>query len=292
MINPRGEKPQGEGVLYIVATPIGNLEDMTLRGIRILREVDLVACEDTRHTRALLNRYGIGKPLVSYFDHNQQVRGEQILTELAAGKRVALVSDAGTPTISDPGYRLVRDAAAMGIRVEPIPGPSAVVAALSASGIPTDTFTFIGFLPSRRPRRRQELSRLSREQRTLVFYESPRRAVDTLRDMVEILGDRDAVLARELTKIHETFLRGTLSSIVENLSMTGVRGEVVILVAPPAPECPTDTEETQEVPDRLRRLIGEGVSLRDAVAMVAKESGIPRSTLYTTALSVVKGEDS
>lgn len=285
-----GTMGSGEGVLYVVATPIGNLEDITIRGVRILREVDLIACEDTRHTRKLLSRYGITKPLTSYFDHNQQVKGDLLLSELSAGKRVALVSDAGTPTISDPGYRLVRDAAERGIPVVPIPGPSAVVTALSASGFPTDRFTFIGFLPSRRLKRREELSRLAHEHRTLVFYESPRRVVDTLTDMADIMGDREGVIARELTKIHETFLRGRLFALAADPSLQGIKGEVVILVAPSDPG--SGGGEEIDAASELRRLMEGGLTLRDAVSTLAMQTGISRSTLYATALTITKGERS
>src|SRR5712691_11316870 len=202
-----GPRPE-MGTLFVVATPLGNLEDLTLRAIRILRTVSLVACEDTRRTRRLLLSQGITTPATSYFEHNERWKGARILEALRAGRDVALVSDAGTPGISDPGYRLVRDARAEGLPVVPVPGPCAAVAALSVSGLPTDRFLFVGFLPSRSGARRRELETLATQGHTLVFYESPVRAVGCLGDMVEVLGDRQAFLCREATKRHEEYVRG------------------------------------------------------------------------------------
>ena len=201
------------GTLYLVATPIGNLEDITLRALRILREAGLVACEDTRQTRKLLDHYGIHKPTVSYHEHNEAVRAPELIETLASGVSVALVSDAGTPLVSDPGYRLVTHAIAKGIRVESLPGPSAALAALAASGLPTDEFHFGGFLPPRSAQRRKTLQRLKDEPATLVFYEAPHRLLDTLADIEEVLGPRPVVVARELTKLHEEFLRGTAAEL-------------------------------------------------------------------------------
>lgn len=278
------------GTLFIVATPIGNLEDITLRAVRTLREADLIAAEDTRHTRKLLSHLGIAKPLISYFDHNHQVRGERILSALAEGKSVALVSDAGTPTISDPGYRLVRDAVTRGVRTVPVPGPSAVIAALSASGLPTDSFAFVGFLPPRGAKRREALRELASARMTIVLYESPRRVVGTLSELLEVLGDRETVIARELTKIHETFLRGRLSAIVNGNPLSPLKGEVVILVAPPERD-PLPGAEPADVASRLLRLMEEGASLKSAVAAVARESGISRSVVYQTALTLRGGDE-
>lgn len=207
------------GILYIIATPIGNLEDITYRAVRILGEVDLIAAEDTRHTRKLLTRYGITKPLTSYFDHNKSLKGEYLLGRLRDGQSVALVTDAGTPCISDPGYQLVRDAAGEGIPVVPVPGPSAFVAALSTAGLPTDSFIFEGFLPSREKKRLEKLAHLKGEQRVVIFYEAPGRLLATLTDMLAILGDRHIVVARELTKIHEEFARGPISSVTDRKSV-------------------------------------------------------------------------
>ena len=269
------------GTLYIVATPIGNLEDITLRALRILREADLIACEDTRHSRKLLSHFGISKPLTSYFDHNKNVKGGYILDRLREGLSVALVTDAGTPCISDPGYQLVRDAAAAGIRVVPVPGPSAAMAALSASGVPSDSFTFAGFLPSRQGKRRERLAQLRDEPRVVLLYEAPRRLLATLADIEEVCGDRAVVVARELTKIYEEFVRGRVEEVMAHFSSAPVRGEVVILLAP-ADTVPSAGEPSMAA--LLARLFAEGVSLKDAVRQVAAETGAQRSAVYAEAL--------
>src|ERR1700745_4210368 len=199
------------GTLYLVATPIGNLEDITLRALRILKEVDQIACEDTRHTQKLLNHYNIQKPLVSYHEHNEMTRSPELVLAMEQGASVALVSDAGMPLVSDPGYRLVTLAIRHRIPVVPIPGPSALLAALSASGLPSHEFLFVGFLPARTGERQRALERLRIEDRTLIFYEAPHRVAETAADAFAILGDRPACIAREVTKLHEEFLRGKLS---------------------------------------------------------------------------------
>lgn len=270
------------GTLYIVATPIGNLEDMTFRAVRILKEVDLIAAEDTRHSRKLLSHYGISRQLTSYFDHNKELKGTYILERLLDGASVALISDAGTPCISDPGYQLVRDAVAAGISVVPIPGASAVAAALSASGLPTDQFTFAGFLPSRQGKRRERLATLAGEKGLLIFYESPNRLPATLADMAEILGNREAVVARELTKIHEEFVRGPFSFIRERFAAGNVKGEVAILVAPAAGEVKTDISSVSLLLQKL--LTSTTISLKDAVKRIALETGLPRGEVYDEAL--------
>jgi len=229
------------GTLYVVATPLGNLEDVTLRALRVLREVPLVACEDTRRTGKLLQANGITTATTSYYEHNERWKGGRILGVLREGRSVALVSDAGTPGISDPGYRLVRDARSAGIPVVPVPGASAVVAALSASGLPTDRFLFVGFLPARAAARRRAIEEVSAERATLVLYESPVRVVDALADMGEVLGDREPFLCREATKIHEEYVRGRLSELRARLaSRNAVRGEIVLVVegAPERPVAP------------------------------------------------------
>jgi 16S rRNA (cytidine1402-2'-O)-methyltransferase len=275
------------GTLYIVATPIGNLEDITFRAVRVLREVDLIAAEDTRHSRKLLSHFGISRPLTSYFDHNQEFKGGYILDRLHEGLSVALISDAGTPCISDPGYQLVRDAVKSGVRVVPIPGPSAAITALAASGLTTATFAFEGFLPSRQGKRSEKLAALKDEQRLLVFYESPNRLPAALADMEEILGDREAVVARELTKIYEEFARGTLSQLREKFSGEKVRGEVVVLVAPGAPP---EQHDASAVPGLLRTFLSDGkLTLKDAVQRVAQETGVSRSDVYREALKVKAG---
>ena len=270
------------GTLYIVATPIGNLEDITLRALRILKEADLIAAEDTRHSRKLLTHFGISRPLTSYFDHNKDLKGEFILERLAQGLNVALVTDAGTPCISDPGYQLVRDAVAAGISVVPIPGACAAIAALSASGLATDNFSFAGFLPNKQGKRRERLQALSGERALLIFYESPKRVLATLKDMLETLGDREVVVARELTKMYEEFLRGKLSALIEQAEQKEIRGEVAILVTPAdKPDLP-DTPEMEEL---LSRYLASGeLSLKDVVKKVTLETGLPKSTVYAEAL--------
>lgn len=218
------------GTLYIVATPIGNLEDITLRAIRILKEVDLIACEDTRHTRILLNHYEIKTPATSYFEHNKLTKGDWLLGQIMEGKNIALVSDAGTPGISDPGYNLVVSAIEKGVSVIPVPGPSALAAAICAAGLPTDQIHFVGFLPMKEGKKRRLIESLNEVTATLVFYESPFRVKKTVRLLYEVLGERRAVLAHELTKIHESFLRGGLSKLSEEKYPIMEKGEWVILV--------------------------------------------------------------
>lgn len=273
-----------KGTLYIVATPIGNLEDITFRAVRILSEVDLVAAEDTRHSRKLLTHLGISKPLTSYYDHNKELKGSYILDKLKSGLSVALVSDAGTPCISDPGYQLVRAASQAQITVVPIPGPSAFLAALSASGLQTDSFAFEGFLPNRREKRRSKLSTLKEEKRVLIFYESPRRLLTSLSDMLEVFGDRNVVVAREITKVYEELMRGLLSEAISHFSESGIRGEVVILVAPDNSSGKTDDKPLGEL---LRHyLFAEKLSLKDAVRKVSMETGLKRGAVYEEALII------
>jgi 16S rRNA (cytidine1402-2'-O)-methyltransferase len=276
------------GTLYIVATPIGNLEDITFRAVRILKDVDLIAAEDTRHSRKLLTHFGISKPLTSYFDHNKNNKGSYILDKLREGLSVALISDAGTPCISDPGYQLVRDAVAAGITVVPIPGPSAVLAALSAAGLPTDRFVFEGFLPNRQGKRRERLLSLAGEERVMVFYESPNRLQAALADLLDVMGNREVVMARELTKIYEEFLRGPVADVLERLKEHQVKGEVVLLVAPS--HVPDETE-VAPIDELLREYISAGgFSLKDAVQRVVLETGRPRGEVYAEALKL-KGRD-
>lgn len=267
-----------QGTLYVVATPIGNLEDITLRALRVLREVDLVACEDTRHTRKLLERYSIDKPLLSYHEHNERERTEQLLERLAGGAHVALVSDAGTPLISDPGYRLVEAARSAGIAVIPVPGPSAVVAALSASGLPTDAFLFVGFLPSKPGPRKALLEQFRDLPATLVCYEAPHRIRETLGDAAEILGSgRSAVLAREVSKVHEEFLRGSLQELREELARRGtMKGELVLMIARAQQEEGSPAEAAGEV----SRLMEQGWSRMEAIKEVARRRGLGKRQLY------------
>jgi 16S rRNA (cytidine1402-2'-O)-methyltransferase len=276
------------GVLYIVATPIGNLEDITFRAVRMLREADLIAAEDTRHSRKLLSHFGISRPITSYFDHNKAFKGNYILEKLRQGLSVALISDAGTPCISDPGYQLVRDAAAEGIQVVPLPGPSAAIAALSAAGLPTDRFAFEGFLPARQGKRRERLLSLKGEERVMVFYEAPTRLTAALADLLEVMGDRVIVIARELTKIYEEFIRGRAGDVMESLKGRQIKGEVVLLVAPGPP---ADVREQFPVIDLLRSYLGAAdISLKDAVGRVALETGRSRGEVYAEALRLKREE--
>ena len=269
--------------LYIVATPIGNLEDMTFRAVRILNQVDLIAAEDTRHSLKLLNHFNISKPLTSYFDHNQQFKGERILDALRQGRSVALISDAGTPCVSDPGFNLVRDAVAEGIPVIPIPGACAAVSALSAAGLPSDCFTFAGFPPPRQGKRRAFLMEMSGLPGTLLLYEAPHRLEATLNDIREVLGERRIVVARELTKIYEEFIRGTVSEVIATIAHGAIRGEVVILVAPGAAvqQAPLPLEEV------VRNLMDvEGMSVKDAARKAAEITGVSRNEAYAEALRI------
>jgi 16S rRNA (cytidine1402-2'-O)-methyltransferase len=218
------------GILYVVSTPIGNLEDITLRALRILKEVDLICAEDTRKTRILLNHYNIQTPLTSYFEHNEKRKTPVIIEALKSGKHIAIVSEAGTPAISDPGYRLITHALQQDISVVPVPGLSAAIAALSISGLAVHRFVFEGFLPVKTGKRKNFLKKLADEERTLIFYESPHRILATLRDLIETMGDRNAVLCRELTKIHEEKIYGKLSLIFKTLEKRPIKGEITLLV--------------------------------------------------------------
>lgn len=270
------------GRLHVVATPIGNLEDITLRAIRTLREVALIACEDTRRTAVLLRAHGIMTRTTSYFEHNERWKGERILEEVRAGKDVALVSDSGTPAISDPGFRLVREARSEGITVLPVPGPSAAIAALSVSGLPTDRFLFVGFLPSRGGERQRALSLLASGRESLVIYESPVRVVATLADMQAAFGDRQAFLCREATKLHEEYALRPLSELRGLLAAKeAVRGEVVLVVSG-APETPAAAESPEILFARLTSL---GKTRREAVKEVARQLGLPAREVYRRVLS-------
>lgn len=273
------------GTLYLVATPIGNLEDITLRALRVLKEVDLIACEDTRHTRKLLAHYEISKPTVSCHEHNERERVTELIAKLQSGTNVALVSDAGTPLVSDPGYRLVCQAVASGLEVVPIPGPSALLAALAASGLPTDEFTFAGFLPSRQTARKARLRELAKLDSTLIFYEAPHRIKQTLVDSIEVLGNREGALARELTKLHEQFLRGPLSEIASGLAEGSCRGEMVLLIGPPL-EDNLQRPVTQSIAEDIERLMSaEGLDQKSALKRIARARGITRSEAYRMMLA-------
>src|SRR5215469_7571323 len=268
------------GCLYVVATPIGNLEDISLRALRILKEADLIACEDTRQTIKLLAHFDIQKRLVSYHEHNEITRAPEIVIELEQGAKVALVSDAGTPAISDPGHRLVTLCLRHGIRVEPVPGASAFVAALAASGMPVDEFTFVGFLPSRQSERRKTLRALAAEPRTLALYEAPHRLSDMLEDMLEILGNRPAVIAREVTKLHEQFLRGHLQQLAEEVRKKPLRGEITLLIGPQdeqsaRPAENSGVENKEPLSHRVEAIMSaKGVDRKAALKQAARERGI------------------
>ncbi len=266
------------GTLYVVATPIGNLEDLTLRATRVLGEVALIAAEDTRRTRQLLSHLGLHTPLLSYFEHNKLARLDQVLAALATGD-VALVSDAGTPAVSDPGQELVRAALDAGHAVVPVPGASAVLAALVASGLPTDTFTFAGFLPRRSVERREALAALVTSPATLIFYESPHRLAEMLTDALAVLGDRPAVVAREVTKLHETFVRGSLSACLAAFDGVDVLGEVTVLIGGAAPVAQRRWDEA-EVRAELSRQLAAGARRREAARVVADLSGWAPKDIY------------
>ncbi len=266
------------GAIYLVGTPIGNLEDITVRALRILREADLVACEDTRQTRKLLEHYDIHKPLVSYHEHNEAARAEELVERAAAGAAVAVVSDAGMPGISDPGYRVVRRAIERGVPVVPVPGPVAAEAALAVSGLPAEAFRFGGFLPPKRGRRRKLLESLKDETATLVFYEAPHRIVDTLEDVVEVMGPRPVVVAREITKLHEEFLRGTTAEVLAELrGRPVVKGEITLLVA--RGEAPATPQGSLR--ERVEELMREHeLDRMTALKRAARERGIPKREAY------------
>jgi 16S rRNA (cytidine1402-2'-O)-methyltransferase len=270
--------PPAPGTLFVVATPLGNLEDLSLRAVRVLREAALVACEDTRRTSALLRAHDIKTPITSYFEHNERWKGARLLEALREGRDVALVSDAGTPGISDPGYRLVRDARAAGLPVVPVPGPSAAIAALSVSGLPTDRFLFVGFLPAKAGARRRAIEGLAAERPTLVLYESPVRVVEALADLEALLGDREAFLCREATKLHEEYVRGRLSALRASLAARDrVRGEIVLVVAGAGP---TRTEEEKDPVTLYRTLAAEGCTRREAVKEAARRLGLNAREVY------------
>jgi 16S rRNA (cytidine1402-2'-O)-methyltransferase len=277
-----GAPANAAGCLYLVGTPIGNLEDMTFRGLRILKEVDQIACEDTRHTSKLLNHYRIEKPLVSYHEHNEMTRAAELVVALEQGARIALVSDAGMPLVSDPGHRLVAMCLRHHIPVVPIPGPSALLAALSASGLPNEEFLFVGFLPSRSGERRRALERLRIENRTIIFYEAPHRVEECIADAREILGDRPACLAREVTKLHEEFRRGKLSDLSSSLEARPARGEITLLIGPEDPaEARANLDSTQSLSERVDELIRQAkLDRKDALKLAAKERGLTRRAAY------------
>jgi len=270
------------GCLYLVGTPIGNLEDITLRALRTLREADQIAAEDTRHTQKLLQHYQIARPLVSYHEHNEMTRAPELLIALEQGAKIALVSDAGMPLVSDPGHRLVTLCLRHQIPVVPVPGPSALLAALSASGLPNEEFLFVGFLPQRSGERRRALERLRIEDRTIIFYEAPHRIAECVADASEILGDRPACLAREVTKLHEEFRRGKLSVIANSLEERPARGEITLLIGAAIPgEAGAHLDSAQSLSERVEELMRQAkLDRKDALKLAAKERGLTRRAAY------------
>lgn len=264
------------GTLYLVATPIGNLRDISYRALDILRDIDVIACEDTRHTQKLLNHYRISNRTISFHEHNENERGEELLEMLRSGSSVAVVSDAGTPAINDPGYKLVKLASDAGITVVPIPGPSAVIAALIASGLPTDSFFFGGFLPSKRGSRIKRLTEVKDIPATLIFFETPHRISRAINDCIEVLGDRNAVIGRELTKVHETFTRGRLSELP---FLTNAKGEMVLMIERASSDTPADAS-VEDMGTLILRFKDDGLDEKAAIKKAAKQLGIPKSEVY------------
>lgn len=277
----RGFPQTGRGALYLLATPIGNLEDITLRALRVLRDVDLIACEDTRQTQKLLDHYQIVKPTTSYQEHNEMVKAPELVMRMEEGAQVALVSDAGMPGISDPGYRLVQQCIRHNIPVIPIPGASAVVASLAASGLPTHSFQFLGFLPPKRTQRRKSLRERSALGATMILFEAPHRIVETLADIQEMWGDRPIVVAREITKVHEEFLRGSCSQVLDTLrKRPQIRGEVTVLVGGAGEEV-SPAVPSQSLKERVQELMQEQeISRMEALKLVARERHLSKSQAY------------
>ena len=278
---PTDPKP---GTLYIVGTPIGNLEDMTFRAVRILQTVDLIAAEDTRHTGKLLHHFQVATPQISYHTHNQSTRTPELVDRLQQGKAIALVTDAGMPGISDPGYELVKACAAAGVEVVPIPGPSAAIAALSAAGLPSDRFVFEGFLPAKGPARRAFLETLKSETRTLIFYEAPHRLRQVLPDLALLGPERQIVLARELTKLHEQIWRGTIAAAIDYYRDREPQGEFTVLVAGAEPAERVLSEESLIA--ELQDLLKQGLSRSEASRQLAQQTALPRRQIYQLALSL------
>ena len=272
-------------MLYVVATPIGNLEDITLRALRVLREVDVIAAEDTRHTRKLLDRYDIHTPLTSYHEHNERTKAAGLVRRLEAGDDIALVSDAGTPAISDPGYHLIREAVEKGVAVIPVPGVSAVTTALSVCGLATDRFVFQGFLPAKSSRRKETLRRLQDDDRTLVFYEAPHRIRGSLADMLEVLGDRAVAVGRELTKTHEELIRGTLSQLAAKIDEKEPRGEFVIAIAGRDEASPASEEMLRS---EIAGLLEAGRGANEVAKLMTQNYSLAKREAYRLVLEVAK----
>jgi len=270
------------GTLYLVATPIGNLADITHRALQVLRDADLIACEDTRHTHKLLAHYGITTKTISYHEHNEQQRAAQLVDQVKQGAKIAVVSDAGTPAVSDPGFRLVRAAIENDVTVVPVPGPSALIAALIAAGLPTDEFFFAGFLPARANARRARLAELQSVPGTLIFYEAPHRLAATLRDAYETLGEREAVVARELTKVHEEIRRGRLSDLSSHYESEEPRGEIVVLIDRNVISAAEPQMSVAALVDQFEQA---GLDQRAALKKAARELGLSRAAAYRKLIS-------
>lgn len=270
-----------KGTLYIVSTPIGNLEDITLRALRILKSVDVIAAEDTRHSLKLLNYYNISKPMISYWKEKEKIRSDELIERLKRGESIALITDSGTPGISDPGAIIIKRAIEEGFQPIAIPGPSAFIAALSISGLPTNEFVFIGFLPSKSKQRQDYLKNLYLESKTLIFYEAPHRILETLNDIRNIFGDRKCVVAKEITKIHEDILRGRISQIIEEIKKGKIAGEYVIII-----EGKKDVKKiiNEEILSEIKLLMKKGLSRKEAVKKVAEEYGLSKKELYDKSL--------
>jgi len=272
------------GILYIVATPIGNLEDITLRAIRVLKEADLIAAEDTRHTRNLLNKYEIETPLTSYHDHNKEEKAPVLVAQMLEGKNIALVSDAGTPGISDPGYFLINLAVDQKIPVIPIPGATAAITALSVSGLPTDRFVFEGFLAAKQTARIKRLKELEKEERTLIFYEAPHKIIKAIEDMIAVFGDRQAVITRELTKVYEEIVRAKLSDVLKHLKQKTVKGELTVIVHGASKEpLKKDIDTAVYLKDLM---LHKGLTKKEAIVVASEELGLPKKAVYSASLRI------
>ncbi|MBI5756011.1 MAG: 16S rRNA (cytidine(1402)-2'-O)-methyltransferase [Nitrospirae bacterium] len=274
------------GTLYIVSTPIGNLEDITLRALKVLKNVRIIAAEDTRHTQKLLHHYDIHTQQTSYHDHNKEEKAEILIAKLTEGNDVALVSDAGTPGISDPGYYLIKRAIEENIKIIPIPGPTASIAALSISGLPTDAFVFEGFLSAKKVARQKRLKELSSERRTIIMFETPRRVSSSLEDISAILGDRRIVITRELTKMFEEVIRDRVSGVIDKIKGKSLKGEITIIIEGAQEEIIADTADLKAYLEILMQQ--DGISLKDAVSKASKDLNLPKNKVYREALKINK----